>query len=123
MPFRFPATNDAGVFAWAMCIYLILCSCIVPGFIFWFIFIRPERFDLILCDVHGATDHVLFRTTTWDEADEIMAVIKEATGLANQSELGKTHLDAPPPPDNPRPDRRPAPRTGRDEDDFVPGDR
>jgi hypothetical protein len=88
-------TNDAGLFAWLMCIYLMLCLCVVPGIVFWFAYIRPERFDIVLSDVHGGTNHVLFRTTTWEEANEVMMTVKEATGLVDQSQLGKRHLDPP----------------------------
>lgn len=113
-------TTDVGIFGWLMCIYLTVFMCVVPGIVFWYMFIRPERFDIVLCDVYGSTNDAIFRTTTWDEADEIMDVIKDATGLANQSEMGKRHLDAPIPPAE-VPDRS-APLTrkrsrARDEDD------
>jgi hypothetical protein len=110
-------TNDAGMFAWAMCLYLVICACIVPGLVFWFMFIRPSRFDIVLCDVYGGTNHVLFRTVTWDEAAEIMAVIRDATGLADQSTLGKRHLDDPAPPPG-HPDHRPPARPKRRKDDW-----
>ena len=54
----------------------------LPGLLFYWFVIKPDRFDVVLCDLHGSTDQVLFRTTKRETADEICRTINETTGLA-----------------------------------------
>ncbi|MGL6095779.1 MAG: hypothetical protein ACRC7O_08305, partial [Fimbriiglobus sp.] len=56
------ATHDPGFFSWLICAYLFLLG-VVPGVVFYWVFIRPERFTVTVCDVHGGTDDVIFRCT------------------------------------------------------------
>jgi hypothetical protein len=73
--------HTVGVFEWMMMVYLLLCG-VVPGLLFYWFVIKPERFDVVLCDVHGSTDQMIFRTSSRDIAVEICTMISEATTLA-----------------------------------------
>jgi hypothetical protein len=73
-------THDPGVFAWLICIYLLLLGCF-PGILFYLLVIRPERVHVHLCDVYGSTDEIVFRSKSRDQAHEIASLIGEATGL------------------------------------------
>jgi hypothetical protein len=72
--------HTVGFFEWLMMIYLLLCG-ILPGLLFYWFVIKPERFDVVLCDVHGSTDSAIFRTSSRDIADEICTVVSEVTTL------------------------------------------
>ncbi|MFO0936092.1 MAG: hypothetical protein U0798_06195 [Gemmataceae bacterium] len=74
------ATHNPGPVEWGVMIYLLCFGC-VPGLLFYWFVIQPERFDIILGDVHGGTDQTIFRTTTRDLADEICTTINETTTL------------------------------------------
>jgi hypothetical protein len=75
------ATHNPGPLEWGVMLYLLCCVAIVPGLLFYWFVIRPDRYDVVLCDLHGSTDQALFRTTTRDIADEICRTINETTGL------------------------------------------
>lgn len=74
------ATHSVGVFTWMVCLYLLTLM-IVPGVVFYWMVIHPERFEVVACDVHGSTDEILFRTTGYENAQEVMHTIADATGL------------------------------------------
>jgi hypothetical protein len=72
--------RGAGVFEWMMMVYLLLAGCL-PGLLFYWFVIVPERYNVALCDVHGSTDRQIFRTTSRDVADDVCSVISEVTTL------------------------------------------
>jgi len=74
------ATHNPGVFEWGTFLYLLLLG-IVPGILFYIFVIRPERYEVALCDVHGGTDMIIFHTTKREQADEICRTLSDATGL------------------------------------------
>jgi hypothetical protein len=74
------ATHNPGVFEWGTFLYLLLLGCL-PGILFYFFVIRPERYEVALCDVHGSTDLVIFHTSKRDQADDICRTLSDATGL------------------------------------------
>jgi hypothetical protein len=74
------ASHDTGVFSWMVCAYLLLLG-IVPGVIFYFMVIRPDRYEVTFCDVYGGTDTVAFRGQSRDVAMEIAEGLAEVTGL------------------------------------------
>lgn len=74
------AVHHPGVIDWLIFIDLLLCG-ILPGLLFYWYCIRPDRFHVSLCDVHGSTNEIAFRTTDRDQADEICRTISDATGL------------------------------------------
>jgi hypothetical protein len=82
----FVATHDAGLVAWVVFIYLLLL-CVLPGLVFYWFVIRPERFHVILCDVHGGTDAIIFRGNDREQVAEMAKVIAEATGLWHKTEF------------------------------------
>lgn len=73
-------THNPGPLEWGMMVYLLLFGCL-PGILFYWFVIHPERYDIVLCDLHGSTDQAIFRTTKRDLADEICRTINEATTL------------------------------------------
>jgi hypothetical protein len=75
------ATHNPGPLEWGIMLYM-LGLCCLPGILFYWFVIRPERFDVVLCDLHGATDAAIHRTPNRDRADEICRTINETTGLA-----------------------------------------
>lgn len=114
-------TSEAGLVAWGMFIYLCIFTCLLPGLVFWYFVIRPDRFDIVLADVYGSTNLVAFRAITWDEAAAVVEVIRQATGLADQRDFGKKYLDAPHPADDP-PGGRATRRAADDGDMPFPAD-
>lgn len=73
------ATHGVGCFTWAVCVYLVLLG-VVPGLIFYWMVIHPERYEVVQCDVYGSTTGVVFRSTDREQADEAARVIADATG-------------------------------------------
>ena len=73
-------SQNPGIFAWLMCFYM--CTfCLAPGILFYWFIIRPQRFEVTLCDTYGGTDEVIFRETDRDRAHEVGRIASEATGL------------------------------------------
>jgi len=73
-------SHNPGIFAWLICIYCAML-CIVPAIAFYWFIIRPERFEVILCDTYGGTDEIIFRSKDRDHAHEVGRIVAEATGL------------------------------------------
>ena len=74
------ATHNPGVFSWLICAYLAL-FCLVPAALFYWFVIRPERFEVALCDVYGTTNEIVYRSTNRELAREVAETISEVTGL------------------------------------------
>ena len=74
------ATHNPGVLGWMTCLYLAL-FCLVPAALFYWFVIRPERFDVALCDVYGSTDEVVFHSKDRDQAVDVARTLSESTGL------------------------------------------
>ncbi len=74
------AIHQPGIVEWITFIYLLFCG-VLPGILFWYFVMRPDRFHISLCDVYGSTNHIAFRTTDRDQAEEICRTINDATGL------------------------------------------
>ena len=86
------ATHDIGVFSWLTCAYLFTLG-IVPGIVFYAVYLHPENFDVVACDVHGGTDEVLLRLGERGEAYKATALIADATGLVVRNELTARDLE------------------------------
>jgi hypothetical protein len=86
------ATHDVGVFSWLTCIYLLFLG-LVPGVVFYLVYLHPEKFDVIACDVHGGTDEVLLRLGDRGEAAKAAALISDVTGLVVRNELTARDLE------------------------------
>jgi hypothetical protein len=74
------AVHQPGIFDWLIFLDLLVPT-VLPGLLFYWYCIRPDRFHVSLCDVHGSTNEITFRTTDRDQTDEICRVISDATGL------------------------------------------
>ncbi len=72
--------NPASMIEWAIFLYLFLFTC-VPGVIFYFIVIHPERFEIKLTDEYGATRDTVFHTTDRELAGDVAHFLGDATGL------------------------------------------
>ncbi len=73
-------THTTGLLEWFTFFYLLLLF-IVPGVLFYWWVIHPMRYQVVLCDVYGSVDDVIFRTTSDEQPDEICRTASTATGL------------------------------------------
>ncbi len=73
-------TAGSGIFTWIIMIYLCMMG-FLPGIAFYFVVIRPERYQICLCDVYGGVEEIIFRTKSQEWAEEITAAVAQATGL------------------------------------------
>jgi hypothetical protein len=80
------ATHDPGLFTWFICAYMTIL-CIIPGILFYWFVIRPEQFQVALCDEYGSVNEVLVRSKNREQADEVATTVNEATGLRYHSVL------------------------------------
>lgn len=78
------ATHGGGILAWITCLYLFLCLFCVPGILFWWFELKPDRYDVVLCDLYGGVEEFVFRARDQDEAETVMRVVSEATTLKNR---------------------------------------
>ncbi len=74
------ATYTPGMLEWCTLIYLLMLG-VLPGVLFYFYVIHPMRFQIVLCDVYGSTEEVIFHTTSQEQSDEVCRVTSTATGL------------------------------------------
>lgn len=79
-------THSLGFLEWLTFFYLLLLF-VVPGIVFYWLVIHPMRYQVVLCDVYGSVDDIIFRTTSDDQPDEICQVISTATGLMYRSTM------------------------------------
>jgi hypothetical protein len=79
-------THSIGFLEWLTFFYLLLLF-VVPGIVFYFLVIHPMRYQVVLCDVYGSVDDVIFRTTSEEQPDEICRVVSTATGLMYRSTM------------------------------------
>jgi hypothetical protein len=70
--------EDWGVF------FILLAYAIVPGLVWWWFVLRPERFDVVLYKDHGFPDTVLFRTQERWRAAQVAGMVADVTGLPLQ---------------------------------------
>jgi hypothetical protein len=75
------ASYAGDVFAWATCIYLFLCAACLPGILFWWFVLKPERQNVALADVYGGIEETVFHSKNQEVAVRVVEVIVEATGL------------------------------------------
>jgi hypothetical protein len=66
--------------SWGMA--LILAGyCLVPGILFWYFVIRPDKWSVALALAHGSADVSLYYGINEARAREIFAAVSDATGL------------------------------------------
>lgn len=73
-------THEGGL-AWFFCIYLLFLG-VLPGVLFYWFVLHPEKCDVTLCDIYGSTNLRLYRASSVKEGAEVAETISTATGLA-----------------------------------------
>lgn len=63
---------------------LIYFAC--AGGFFWLV-VRPNVSEVVLTDVYGSTDEVVYRTTDRDHAVEVAGIVADATGLMHRKTM------------------------------------
>lgn len=76
--------NDFDVIAWVFVFILMGYGCL-PGILFWYFVVRPDKFTVALCKDHGSPETPIFRTTNEDRAREVMQMVSETTTLPIQN--------------------------------------
>jgi hypothetical protein len=54
---------------------------ILPGVLFWYYVIRPDKFTVTLCSEHAFPETPIFRTLDQTRAEEVARAVGDATGL------------------------------------------
>ena len=75
--------NDFDLGSW-VCAFILFGYACVPGILFWWFVIRPDKFTVTLCKDHGTPATPLFLTANQDRAHEIMEVVSDITTLPIQ---------------------------------------
>jgi predicted nucleic acid-binding Zn ribbon protein len=73
-------SNEPDMFSWGMMFILLGYGC-VPGILFWYFVIRPDKWDVSLALAHGSADVTLYHGLNEARAREMHAAISDATGL------------------------------------------
>ena len=73
-------SNEPDMLSWGMVFILAGYGC-VPGILFWYFVIRPDKWDVALAFAHGSADVTLYHGLNEARAREIHAAISDATGL------------------------------------------
>ena len=76
-------SNEFSPVDWAFAI-ILLGYFIVPGVLFWWFVIRPDKFTVYLCKDHGYPETPIFRTTNESLAREIQSDVSDVTTLPIQ---------------------------------------
>ena len=77
---RLITSDEFDPFDWMMAV-ILFCYAIVPGIVFWWYVIRPDKFDVALCKDHGHPATLLCRTINHARAQELATVIAEVVVL------------------------------------------
>jgi hypothetical protein len=75
------ATHSGSIIDWVTCIYLLVFAGCLPGILFWWFILKPERYHTVLCNLYGGIEETLFRGKDQQQAEEIADLVGEATGL------------------------------------------
>ena len=74
------SSDEVDPFEWMMAGFLCLYA-IFHGVLFWWMVIRPDKFDVALCKHHGHPTTLICRTTKLGRAQEIMMAISAVAVL------------------------------------------
>ncbi|MBI3411439.1 MAG: hypothetical protein HY040_24185 [Planctomycetes bacterium] len=69
---------------------LLLLGGLIPGILWYWFVIRPERIEVIMFKDHGFPDTVLYRGVDESKVEEVAQTIMDVTGLPSQSAT-RTH--------------------------------
>ena len=73
-------SQQSGLVEWFTFAYLLGLGCL-PGIAFYFVVIRPDRFQINLTDALGVTHETVYRSTSRDDAVAVARFTQDATGL------------------------------------------
>jgi hypothetical protein len=77
-------SNNAGFIDWAFGIILLLYA-IVPGVLFWWFVLRPDKYSVMLCRDHGFPEIAIFRTLSEERAKEVRDTVCDVTTLPSHT--------------------------------------
>src|SRR5262249_18392 len=66
---------------------VLICHFIIPGIIFWWVGLRPERAYASLLKDHGQTDTILYLGLNHEQARDIAQTLHEVSGIPLQMNL------------------------------------
>jgi hypothetical protein len=72
--------NNATLVGWVVCLYLLGMGCL-PGILFYFLELSPERYDVHLANTYRGVEEIIFRSRKLEQADRIVSLVADATGL------------------------------------------
>lgn len=75
------ATHSGSIIDWVTCVYLLVAAGCLPGILFWWFVLKPERYHTVLCNLYGGIEETLFRGKDQKQAEDIADLVGEATGL------------------------------------------
>lgn len=75
------ATHAGSIIDWVTCCYLLVAAGCLPGILFWWFVLKPERYHTVLCNLYGGIEETLFRGKNQEQAEQIADLVGEATGL------------------------------------------
>lgn len=75
------ATHSGSIIDWVTCVYLLVATGCLPGILFWWFVLKPERYHAVLCNLYGGVEETLFRGKDQAQAEEVVGVVADATGL------------------------------------------
>jgi len=81
------ASPAGSLLAWGTFLYLFCCLFVVPGVLFWLYELKPDRFNVILCDVYGGEEEFVFQAKSMEQGERVVAVVADATTLTNRRTL------------------------------------
>jgi hypothetical protein len=77
---RVVASREVEFFEWIVAGILFLHA-VIPGILFWWFIIRPDRFEVALCKDHGHPTTIICRTQDLPQAEQMRATISEVAGF------------------------------------------
>ena len=81
---RVTGSAQAGLVEWFTFLYTLMIAC-VPGVVFYWLVIRPERFQIDLTDALGVTRETIYRSTDREKAAAVAHFVQDATGLHDRA--------------------------------------
>ena len=76
--------NEFELMGWVFLIVLLGYGCL-PGVLFWFFYLRPDKFTIALTKDHGSPATPIFRTTNDERAKEVQEFVSDITTLPIQT--------------------------------------
>lgn len=81
---RVTGSAQAGLVDWFTFLYTLCIAC-VPGVLFYWLVIHPERFQIDLTDALGVTRETIYRSTGREKAAAVAHFVQDATGLHDRA--------------------------------------